>query len=107
MPILQCYVVEIIQVNFLPVQLYCLLAELHNLYFQFNQLLFEHETLVSRYLNREPLQKSQFRDFGGQIKSLGAWGGDFMLVSGNPETPSYFKSKGYTTIFKFTEILKN
>lgn len=74
---------------------------------EFNQLLLEHETLVSRYLNREPLQKSQFRDFGGQIKSLGAWGGDFMLVSGNPESPSYFKSKGYTTIFKFTEILKN
>lgn len=74
---------------------------------EFNKLLLEHEILVSRYLNREPLQKSHFRDFSGQIKSLGAWGGDFMLVSGNPKSPSYFKSKGYKTIFKFTEILKN
>ena len=44
--------------------------------------------------------------FNGQIKSLGAWGGDFILVSGDKDTPFYFKSKGYETILPFSNFIR-
>ena len=42
--------------------------------------------------------------FEGEIKSLGAWGGDFILASGI-NSPSYFESKGYKTIVKFDDMI--
>ena len=43
--------------------------------------------------------------FKGEIKSLGAWGGDFILASGI-NSPSYFESKGYKTIIKFDDMME-
>lgn len=71
----------------------------------FNKLLAEHESLMGQYLKRIPIQKSLFSDFNGQIKSLGAWGGDFMLVSGDENTVNYFKTKGYSTLFPFNTMV--
>ena len=45
-----------------------------------------------------------FKDFYGQTKSLGSWGGDFILASGDNETPKYFKEKGYNTIIPFSKM---
>ena len=50
------------------------------------------------------MKKLKFKDFKGEIKSLGAWGGDFILASGD-DSPSYFKSKGYKTIIKFDDMV--
>ena len=41
----------------------------------------------------------------GIIKSLGSWGGDFILVSGEKQDLSYFKQKGYDTIFNFEDLV--
>jgi hypothetical protein len=38
------------------------------------------------------------------IKSLGAWGGDFVLATGDDKTISYFKSKGYNTVIPYSKM---
>ena len=48
-----------------------------------------------------------FNDFNGEIKSLGAWGGDFALVIGDLNSVEYFKNKGYETIISFNSMLNN
>ena len=70
----------------------------------FEVLIREHEKLLSSVLQRHPIQ-SQFKDYFGQMKSLGAWGGDFVLATGNEDTPKYFEKKGYETILTFKEML--
>jgi len=71
----------------------------------FGKLLYEHERILSIVLNRPTVQKALFQDYFGQIKSLGAWGGDFILATGNEDTPSYFKKRGYNTVLLYDEIL--
>lgn len=71
----------------------------------FNLLLKEHEDITGAFLGETPVQARLFSDFNGQIKSLGAWGGDFVLVSGNHESPQYFMAKGYTTVISFHEFI--
>lgn len=71
----------------------------------FNELLAEHESLIGQYVRRKPIQKSLFSDFKGQIKSLGAWGGDFMLVSGNENTIDFFRDRGYSIIYPFNALV--
>ncbi len=71
----------------------------------FERLMQEHEQLISSIIKQKPIQKELFSDYFGQTKSLGAWGGDFILVTGNEETPDYFKSKGYSTIISFQDMV--
>ena len=72
----------------------------------FEKLLLEHERLVASTLKMESVQQSYFSDYFGQIKSLGAWGGDFVLATGNPSSPAYFSKKGFQTVFPFKELIK-
>ena len=71
----------------------------------FESLLRKHEKLVGSFLNIQPLQDALFSDYFGAIKSLGAWGGDFILATGNKETPSYFKERGYETVIPYKEMI--
>jgi mevalonate kinase len=72
---------------------------------EFNVLLAEHESRIGQYVKKTPIQQSLFNDFNGQIKSLGAWGGDFMLVSGDEQTINYFNRRGYNTIHHFEDMV--
>ncbi|MDO6491842.1 MULTISPECIES: GYDIA family GHMP kinase [unclassified Cellulophaga] len=72
----------------------------------FEALINKHEELLSNALKTTTAKELLFADYNGAIKSLGAWGGDFILATGNKETPSYFKQKGYNTIFKYTDFIK-
>ena len=66
---------------------------------RFCQLLERHESIIGNCIGQEPL-KSQYPDFQGVIKSLGAWGGDFFLAATDlPETKvkEYFNEKGLDT----------
>jgi hypothetical protein len=45
-----------------------------------------------------------FQDYSGEIKSLGAWGGDFILAAGPSNSKEYFIGKGYNSVFSFNEI---
>ena len=75
----------------------------------FEELVVEHEDFVSRYMDLEPIKKTTFSDFWGTMKSLGAWGGDFALVT-SEESPTatreYFKRKlGHDVIFSYRDII--
>ncbi|QMU63038.1 MAG: GHMP kinase [Flavobacteriaceae bacterium] len=71
----------------------------------FSQLMEEHEQMISSIVNIKPVKERLFSDYFGTIKSLGAWGGDFILVTGNEETPEYFRKKGYKTILPYREMV--
>ena len=49
---------------------------------EFESLMIEHERLLSQTLGRPTVKEVLFPDFKGTIKSLGAWGGDFVLATG-------------------------
>jgi mevalonate kinase len=71
----------------------------------FNKLIFEHEQIISSIIKLQPVKEKLFSDYFGEIKSLGAWGGDFVMVTGNEETPAYFKNKGFETILLYSEMI--
>lgn len=72
---------------------------------EFESLLNEHETLTASVLGYRTVKERLFSDFGGSVKSLGAWGGDFVLVCGD-KNRSYFMDKGYSTIVSWNEMVK-
>ena len=71
----------------------------------FENLIVEHENIISSIIKLTPVKEKLFPDYFGAIKSLGAWGGDFVLVTGNEKTPAYFKNKGYKTILSYSEMI--
>ena len=71
----------------------------------FNELIIEHEQIISTIINLKPVKEKVFPDYFGEIKSLGAWGGDFVLATGNESTPNYFKNKGFQTVFNYDKII--
>jgi mevalonate kinase len=71
----------------------------------FENILMEHEKIISAVVQQKPIQEVLFSDYFGQIKSLGAWGGDFILATGNDETPKYFKNKGFRTIITYQNMI--
>lgn len=71
----------------------------------FEMLLNTHETLLSSILNLPKVKQQYFSDFPGAIKSLGGWGGDFVLATGGNKEKAYFKDKGYKTILSYSELV--
>ena len=76
-----------------------------NEYKIFNELISSHEQVISKLISKQTIKKELFNDFHGEIKSLGAWGGDFIMVSSENNPLDYFKNKGYNTLFKFSDLL--
>jgi mevalonate kinase len=77
---------------------------------EFDALLRKHEELISESLKMERVKKLYFADFWGEVKSLGAWGGDFVLATSKKakeETQNYFKSKGFEVVIPYNELIKN
>ena len=72
---------------------------------EFNLLVEEHERLIGEFIDQKPIKQRLFSDFPGGIKSLGAWGGDFILATGTKETMEYFKEKGYATVISFQDMV--
>jgi len=72
---------------------------------EFELLIEIHETIISKIINTPKVKSSLFPDFSGAIKSLGGWGGDFILVTGKDSDLDYFREKGYNTIIPFSEMV--
>ncbi len=72
---------------------------------EFLDLVEEHESLLESVLQIRRVQASLFPDYRGAIKSLGAWGGDFVLAASDTETADYFISKGYHTVIPYPEMV--
>lgn len=65
----------------------------------------KHEILLSDVLEQLTIKESLFADFKGTVKSLGAWGGDFIMVVSKENPLFYFSNKGYDTILKYEEMI--
>lgn len=75
---------------------------------KFHDLIEEHDELISETLDQERIQKSKYPDFDGKVKSLGAWGGDFLMASsdkGGDYIKKYFSAKGHGIILPWSEII--
>jgi hypothetical protein len=71
-------------------------------------LIKKHEEITGHQLDLMPIQEEYFSDFQGVVKSLGAWGGDFlMILTELPQSDiiSYFKNKGFSTLFTYNELI--
>tara|TARA_R110001583_G_scaffold123127_3_gene274510 strand:+ start:2040 stop:2969 length:930 start_codon:yes stop_codon:yes gene_type:complete len=71
----------------------------------FEKLMNEHEQLVSKIIQLKTVQEFYFSDYFGQTKSLGAWGGDFILASGNQDSIKYFNKKGFQTVIPYQDLI--
>lgn len=71
----------------------------------FAKALEKHEKELSFILETKTVKENLFHDFDGTIKSLGAWGGDFVLVISKENPSPYFKSKGFETIIPYSEMI--
>jgi mevalonate kinase len=75
---------------------------------EFNRLISQHEQLIGSLIGKTPVKAQYFADFSGEIKSLGAWGGDFYLISSESpaqEIRKYFENKGLTTLFHWGDLI--
>lgn len=72
----------------------------------FKKLMDAHEGIISEIIKLPTIKKQLFSDYSGTIKSLGAWGGDFVLATGTKSEMDYFKKKGFETIIPFGEMIK-
>ncbi|QXP72156.1 GHMP kinase [Polaribacter sp. R2A056_3_33] len=72
---------------------------------EFEELIVEHEQIISSIIKLKTVKEKLFSDYFGSVKSLGAWGGDFVLVTGDASTPSYFKNKGFETILTYSHMV--
>ncbi len=74
---------------------------------EFESILLEHEQLVSATLDLPRAKDLFFKDYWGEIKSLGAWGGDFVLVTSQrskKETQAYFNEKGCKVFIAYQDM---
>ena len=74
----------------------------------FEKLIRQHEKIISSAIGLKPIQDEMFSDFNGTIKSLGAWGGDFILAIANEpkeRVKTYFEGKGLNTIFSYKDLV--
>lgn len=65
----------------------------------------EHEAEMSTILEMQTIKESLFPDFNGVIKSLGAWGGDFVLAISDENPLDYFNEKGFRTIIPYKDMI--
>ncbi len=72
---------------------------------EFNLLLEIHENIISQLINLPKVKTDLFPDFPGGIKSLGGWGGDFILATGGEAEQDYFRKKGYATVIPYSKMI--
>ena len=72
---------------------------------EFAAALEEHETEMSNILEMQTIKESLFPDFSGVIKSLGAWGGDFVLAIAKENPTDYFSERGFKTIVSYKNMI--
>ena len=85
----------------------CLITDAETLD-DFIELLLEHERVVSRMIGQNTVGQTHFNGFKGVVKSLGTWGGDFVLAATKEPydyVKSFFKSRGYGVIFRYNDLV--
>lgn len=74
----------------------------------FEQWIQIHEQFIGQYLQEQRVKEKYFNDYWGEIKSLGAWGGDLALLTSSKskaDTEAYFAAKGFHKLIPFAELI--
>ena len=72
----------------------------------FESLIERHEKIIANLLKMPTVQNKKFPEYNyGVIKSLGSWGGDFVLATGDEKSMDYFVEKGFNTVKKISDLL--
>ncbi|KQM44695.1 GYDIA family GHMP kinase [Chryseobacterium sp. Leaf201] len=71
----------------------------------FSELMVIHEQKISDFIEIPAVKSRLFIDCPVFVKSLGAWGGDFVMSSKFDGFKDYFWGKGFNTIFEWSEII--
>ncbi len=72
------------------------------------ELIDNHESILSEVLDLPKIKSERFSDYWGAVKSLGAWGGDFVLATSDrspEETAAYFNQKGHSVVKSWKEMM--
>ena len=72
---------------------------------KFSELMTVHEKKLSSFLGIETAKEKYFENCPSFVKSLGAWGGDFVMSSKFSDYEGYFKAKGFSTIFSYEDLI--
>lgn len=75
---------------------------------EFEQLIETHEKIMSKVLGRPAIKQLMFNDIDGSVKSLGGWGGDFVMITSSMdkmEFSDYLAKKELDTFYSFDELL--
>ncbi len=74
---------------------------------EFRELMEEHDTRLARILGLERVA-SRFVALPGSIKSLGAWGGDFVMIAsdaGRENLMAYLEKNEIHTVYTYNELV--
>lgn len=71
----------------------------------FESLIDAHESVLAKIMKIPTIKETLFSEYKGSIKSLGAWGGDFILATGDERTPIYFRKKGFATVIPYAQMI--
>ena len=72
-------------------------------------ILREHEAFISNVLQMETVQDQRFADFPGAVKSLGAWGGDFVMILSDwpaEQVRHYFLERDCPIVLAYAEMVR-
>ncbi|PZU91125.1 MAG: 30S ribosomal protein S6 [Chryseobacterium sp.] len=72
---------------------------------EFSELMTIHEQKLSDFLGTPTVKEKYFQNCPSFVKSLGAWGGDFVLASKFGDYQDYFKEQGFTKIFSWKDLI--
>lgn len=72
---------------------------------EFSELMTLHENKLSEFLGIETVREKNFENAPSFVKSLGAWGGDFVMSSKFLGYQDYFSGKGFCDIFQYEDLI--
>lgn len=72
---------------------------------EFSELMTIHEQKLSDFLETPTVKEKYFQNCPSFVKSLGAWGGDFVLTSKFGDYVNYFKNQGFSKIFSWSDLI--
>lgn len=71
----------------------------------FSELMLIHEQKISKFLEIPTVKDRFFADCPVFVKSLGAWGGDFVMSTKFHGYEDYFWGKGFNAVFQWSDII--
>ena len=72
---------------------------------EFSELMSLHENKLSDFLGIQTVKEKSFETCPTFVKSLGAWGGDFVMSSKFLGYEDYFSGKGFSNVFDYQDLI--